>query len=134
MATKKKAAPKKKTVAAHKLTISNPTTTTRGLMLKKGVIMLPPGEVKVVPPEDEAEVRALFKVEAIMRQVDSGLLRFSDLEEDKPLIDQETPAPPAELTDSVQVGDTGLSVGANANRQFDPDSESKLAPAGTMTV
>lgn len=119
--------------ATGKLTLSNPTRSVRGLMLRKGIMLLQPGEVKVVPIEDADEVRALFKSRTVQAIIDAGLLRVSGLG-DQELIDQPTPKAPETLTDSVQVGSTGLTVGANSARQYSPDSQSKLRDAGVMSV
>lgn len=98
-------------MAKQKLIISNPTTVTRGLMLKQRTIFLQPGEVYAVPLEDQDEVRALFKVRAIQAQVDAGFLCFSDLP-DEELKTQKTPKPPASLATTVPVGDTTIKARA----------------------
>lgn len=121
------------TYEKRRLTISNPTLSVRGIMLNKGVMFLDPGEEKLVPEEDEAEVRALFKTESFQAIVDSGLLRFSGIG-DNELVEQETPEPPSSLIGGVQVGSTGLVVGANSTRQYDPSSSSHLTAAGYMPI
>lgn len=120
-------------VVKSRITISNPTLSARGIMLNKGVMFLEPGEVKLVPEEDEDEIRALFKTESLQAVVDSGLLRFSGLGDD-PLVEQPTVEAPESLTSAVQVGDTGLSVGGNATRQYDPYSEQRIQNAGYMPI
>jgi len=92
------------------IVISNPSTTPRGIMLTKGVVLLMPGEVKKIPEAIEEEIRELFKNDVIMQIVDAGLLRFSELDKGEELQEQETPTPPGTLATTLQVGDTGLQV------------------------
>lgn len=113
----------------QQLTISNPTNTPRGVQLKKGTVVLRPGEVRVVPDDEADEIRALFRSRSFQKLVDSGLFRVSGLG-DEELISQKTPAPPKELVDSVTVKDTGLRVGASADRNYNPDSGQKLKVVG----
>lgn len=116
-------------VAKQQLTISNPTNTPRGIQLKKGTVVLRPGEVRVVPYDEADEIRALFRSRSFQKLVDSGLFRVSGLG-DEELISQKTPEPPKDLVDSVTVKDTGLRVGASADRNYNPDSEQKLKVVG----
>ena len=116
-------------VEKQQLTISNPTITPRGVQLKKGTVVLRPGEVRIVPDDEADEIRALFRSRSFQKLVDSGLFRVSGLG-DEELISQKTPAPPKELVDSVTVKDTGLRVGASADRNYNPDSEQKLKVVG----
>lgn len=116
-------------VEKQQLTISNPTNTPRGIQLKKGTVVLRPGEVRVVPYDEADEIRALFRSRSFQKLVDSGLFRVSGLG-DEELISQKTPEPPKELVDSVTVKDTGLRVGASADRNYNPDSEQKLKVVG----
>ena len=116
-------------VEKQQLTISNPTNTPRGVQLKKGTVVLRPGEVRVVPDDEADEIRALFRSRSFQKLVDSGLFRVSGLG-DAELISQKTPAPPKELVDSVTVKDTGLRVGASADRNYNPDSGQKLKVVG----
>lgn len=117
----------------RRITISNPTLSVRGIMLKKGVMFLEPGEEKLVPEEDEDEIRSLFKTATFQAAVDSGLLRFSGIG-DAELVEQVTPEPPSSLVGGVQVGDTGLVVGVNSTRQYDPDSGIQMQNAGYMPI
>lgn len=116
-------------VEKQQLTISNPTNTPRGVQLKKGTVVLRPGEVRIVPDDEADEIRALFRSRSFQKLVDSGLFRVSGLG-DEELISQKTPAPPKELVDSVTVKDTGLRVGASADRNYNPDSGQKLKVVG----
>lgn len=116
-------------VEKQQLTISNPTNTPRGIQLKKGTVVLRPGEVRVVPYDEADEIRALFRSRSFQKLVDSGLFRVSGLG-DEELISQKTPEPPKELVDSVTVKDTGLRVGASADRNYNPDSGQKLKVVG----
>lgn len=100
-------------IKSSTLVLSNPTNNARGLMLKGKVLLLYPGETKVVPDKDTEEVLALLKTNAVQMQIEAGLLRVSKFTGDE-LIDQPTIDPPAELSSSVQVGDTALSVGTRA--------------------
>lgn len=125
-------------VEKQQLTISNPTNTPRGVQLKKGTVVLRPGEVRIVPDDEADEIRALFRSRSFQKLVDSGLFRVSGLG-DEELISQKTPEPPKELVDSVTVKDTGLRVGASADRNYNPDSGQKLKvvghqAGGTVTV
>ena len=92
-------------------------------------MVLRPGEVRVVPDDEADEIRALFRSRSFQKLVDSGLFRVSGLG-DEELISQKTPAPPKELVDSVTVKDTGLRVGASADRNYNPDSGQKLKVVG----
>ena len=116
-------------VEKQQLTISNPTNTPRGVQLKKGTVVLRPGEVRIVPDDEADEIRALFRSRSFQKLVDSGLFRVSGLG-DEELISQKTPEPPKELVDSVTVKDTGLRVGASADRNYNPDSGQKLKVVG----
>lgn len=116
-------------VEKQQLTISNPTNTPRGVQLKKGTVVLRPGEVRIVPDDEADEIRALFRSRSFQKLVDSGLFRVSGLG-DEELISQKTPEPPKGLVDSVTVKDTGLRVGASADRNYNPDSGQKLKVVG----
>lgn len=116
-------------VEKQQLTISNPTNTPRGVQLKKGTVVLRPGEVRIVPDDEADEIRALFRSRSFQKLVDSGLFRVSGLG-DEELISQKTPEPPKDLVDSVTVKDTGLRVGASADRNYNPDSGQKLKVVG----
>ena len=116
-------------VEKQQLTISNPTNTPRGVQLKKGTVVLRPGEVRIVPDDEADEIRALFRSRSFQRLVDSGLFRVSGLG-DEELISQKTPEPPKELVSSVTVKDTGIRVGASADRSYNPESGQKLKVVG----
>lgn len=119
---------------SDKLTLSNPTGSTRGLMLPKGVLLLQPGEVRVIPDEHVDEVKKLLRTNALQAIVDSGVLRVSGHRVGEKDVKQPTPTPPSELTGTTQVPGTGLQVGANASASYNPTSSNKLAAAGSMTL
>ena len=120
--------------AVHtKMVISNPTTTRRGIMLPKGVVYLEPGEIRQIPIEEQDDFRKLFAAKSFQQIVDAGLLRVTD-DKIEELVEQETPAPPEELTNPVQVEGTGLAVGANAEREYAPKSSKKMKAAGSTTL
>lgn len=88
------------------LYVGNPSTTPRGLMLQRGLMILKPYEIRQVPLELEDEVRTLFKTEALQAMVDNGLFQIGN----SPILQlkkQPTPTPPMELQVGVDVKSTG---------------------------
>lgn len=123
-----------KKIITGPLIISNASSVPRGLMLKKGILLIQPGEVKQIPPEIEDEVRGLFNVPAVAYLFDQGLLRTDAITPNTPLKNQETPKPPASLDLTVPVPGSGLVVGANNTTQFNPNSATPLRADGSVTV
>jgi hypothetical protein len=123
----------KKKIASG-LIISNASTVARGFMLKKGMLVIQPGEVKPIPVEVEAEVQALMKTPAVQMLFDKGLLRTDGLTPGTQLKSLETPKPPANLSTVVPVPGSGLIVGANGSPAYNPNSGTPITGAGSVTV
>lgn len=96
------------------LYVGNTSTTPRGFMLQRGQVVLQPYEVRRVPDELEAEVRALFATAALQAMVDTGLFQIGN----SPIVQvkaQPTPKPPAELETDVLIPSTGASAAAGTS-------------------
>lgn len=121
-------------VEKEPLYIGNCSTTPRGIMLQKGQIVLKPYEIRRVPLENEDEVRALFKTEALQAMVDGGLLQIGN----SPIIQvkaQPTPKPPAELDAGVVVPSTGAeAVAGVSTNQIGGTQRMKLDSTIATTV
>ena len=81
--------------------LTNCTDTQRGIMLKKGIILLGPREMRTVPIEEQDEIKAMFACTTFQRFVDNGIFRLSKMRDDEQSVEVETPEPPANLTSAV---------------------------------
>lgn len=95
--------------------IGNRSTCPRGFMLKRGLVILDPYEIREVPAQDADEVRELLKAPGMQAMVDSGLLQISD-KAIYSLTAHPTPTPPLELKPEAQVASTGATVKASSSK------------------
>lgn len=94
--------------------IGNRSTCPRGFMLKRGLVVLAPYEVREVPAKDADEVRALLKTEGMQAMIDSGLFQVSD-KAITSLTAHPTPLPPEDLAPEKRVESTGAIARASAS-------------------
>ena len=118
--------PKVATFVKEKLYIGNSSTTPRGLMLKRGVVILQPYEVREVPENIEDEIRSLFKTRAVQALVDCGYLQIGN----SPIIQvkaQPTPKPPTEIGGAVPVpSGSGAAIAGSSTQQIGGTAALKL--------
>jgi len=84
------------------LVLTNCTDSPRGIAFKKGIVILQGREVRRVPDDEQAEVRAMFKSRTFQRFVDNGIFRLAELSDDEESVVVPTPAPPAGLDTTIQ--------------------------------
>lgn len=83
--------------------LTNCTDAPRGLALQKGVKVLEPREMWMVPAGQRDEIKALFKSETFQRFVDNDIFRLSKMSTDEESVVVKTPEPPADLAPVVGV-------------------------------
>lgn len=129
-----KEAAEKTTAVKETLYVGNTSTSPRGFMLKKRLVVLAPYEIKHISLEQEDEVRALFKTKAMQAMVDSGLFQIGN----SPIIQlkkQPTPKPPAELENNVTVKSTGAeAVAGSSTKQVGGTEKMRLDSTVTTNV
>lgn len=93
----------KATARAARMVLTNCTDAPRGITLKNGVVLLQPREMRVVPLEEQDEVRALFRSRTFQRFADNNIFRLTGLDDDEESTAVPTPEAPPALTEGVKV-------------------------------
>ena len=76
------------------LVLTNCTNSPRGIAFKNGIVILQPREMRVVPADQQQEVRDLFKNPTFQRFVDHVIFRLSSIGDDEQSIVVKTPPRP----------------------------------------
>ena len=95
------------------LVLTNCTDSPRGIAFKNGIVILQPREMRLVPANEQAEVRELFKNPTFQRFVDHGIFRLSSIGDDEQSTVVKTPAPPKSLTQEVCLNELQMSIGTS---------------------
>ena len=93
------------------LVLTNCTNSPRGIAFKNGIVILQPREMRVVPADQQQEVRDLFKNPTFQRFVDHGIFRLSSIGDDEQSTVVKTPPPPEALTKEVCVNELQMAIG-----------------------
>ena len=95
------------------LVLTNCTNSPRGIAFKNGIVLLQPREMRLVPADQQDEVRELFKNPTFQRFVDHGIFRLSSIGDDEQSTVVKTPAPPQALTQEVCLNELQMSIGTS---------------------
>ena len=93
------------------LVLTNCTNSPRGIAFKNGIVILQPREMRVVPADQQQEVRDLFKNPTFQRFVDHVIFRLSSIGDDEQSIVVKTPPPPEALTKEICVNELQMAIG-----------------------
>lgn len=95
------------------LVLTNCTSSPRGIAFKNGIVILQPREMRLVPAEQQEEVRDLFKNPTFQRFVDHGIFRLSRIGDDEQSVEVKTPAPPEILNQEICLNELQMSIGTS---------------------
>jgi len=84
------------------LILTNCTDSPRGILLKKGIVILQGREMRRVPLDEQDEIKAMFGSETFQRFVDNGVFRLTQMKDGEESVKVKTPAPPADLIQGVK--------------------------------
>lgn len=121
--------------------LTNCTESPRGIMLSTGSFMLGPRETRSVPPALEEAMRRTLKLRIYQGLTDAGIFRVDEkMKVDEESAKQDTPAPPPELSNNVDVKGLLNPVGAEMAAQLGnpvkvvDEQSSTTAPAAVADV
>jgi len=95
------------------LVLTNCTDSPRGIMFKKGIVILQGREMRRIPVDEQDEIKAMFKNETFQRFVDNGIFRLAEMKDGEESAKVATPKPPADLNQTVKPDSLEHSVGTS---------------------
>jgi hypothetical protein len=114
------------------MVIVNTSVSPRVFFLPSGALTIAPGEMKLITPEQEDEVKQLIRSPHFVDLVDRGYLSVSNKKAD--ILKAQQLTPPDTLDTTKHIPGTGITVAANSKAEFDPNTKEPITVVGSAEV